>query len=84
MLVLVFILGGIVENQLQLWAFLAEGARGLLHLLALQISIVWALAFAVTGALLVLLASRIPRGQRTNAVPQRTRLANRVHKERSG
>jgi hypothetical protein len=80
-LVLAFLGGGIVENQLRVWSALTDSLDELIRLFAFQVSIFWALAFAVAGAFLMLVASRIPRGQRAAATPRNSRLASRVGKQ---
>ncbi|MBE0466235.1 MAG: hypothetical protein IBX71_03310 [Candidatus Desulforudis sp.] len=85
MLALVFLAGGIVENQLRLLSATGGYLGNLGHFLTFQVSFVWALVFAIGGAALMLLAFRRSQGQKAPAAPRYSRLAGRVGKrERSG
>jgi membrane protein implicated in regulation of membrane protease activity len=81
LLALVFLVGGVVENQFRLLSALTANLEGLVYFLTLQVSILWALAFAAAGVALMLLAFRVSRGQKTTTTSRNSRLAGRVGKQ---
>lgn len=86
-LVLAFLAGGLVENQLRLIASAAGSLGGLLQFLTVQVSVLWAVALAVAGAGLMALAIRISGGRRGGVEPVRNyNLSDRVRnrRERTG
>lgn len=85
MLVLAFLAGGLVENQLRLIASATWDFGGLFQFLTGQVSVLWAVALAAAGAGLMALAIRISGGRRSGEPIRNYNLSARVRKrERTG